>query len=186
MRLVDDRLAQYARILRAQAQPQPGDNMFEVAARQSAVLQLSLPIMRGFQTNVAPAGSAADPVQESCLLFDTVSKTGAVGLDSHNIGTFSPGLWHIEVEKAFHFTGTTNQATASLVQLVIGATVSLGTQNFSANLLRDKHYTGLHLHSRRDLWLPMLDAWQLNHVVFATVAGDALDDDVHIVARRFF
>lgn len=186
MRLVDDRLAQYARILRAQAQPQSGDNMFELGARQSAVLELAQPITRGFLTDAVTAGTLTDPLQESFALFDGVSRTGALGFNSRAIAIISPGLWHLSIEKVFHFTGTTNQAAASTLQLGIGVNAVLGTQAFSSNLFRDTHYNGVHFHENREVWLPMVDMWQLNHVVFATIAGDLLDDHIHIVARRFF
>jgi hypothetical protein len=185
VRIIDDRLAQYRRILvkNAQPDPAPGDNIIRVPPEMWGTLDLSQPLVRGGA--VVPLGTAVDPVADSFALSDNIGTNGVAGLDSHTILFASAGLWHMHVNLNSMFSGTTNTGGSDLVQLQGGINPQLGTPVFQPNIFNFRFITGHQLGYAADFWLPMLDAWNLTRLITARVAGDLFAGDLAIIGRRF-
>lgn len=183
MRITNDRLQQLARIPSQQLEHDPRDSIITFPPVVTGVMDLSDPIRRFLNTSAAAAGSSADPVQESVMLFDAVDLSGVQGLDTRNIAFFTAGLWHLQIAKRFSFTGTTNLAKTQLLQLT--TTADLGVVVATVPIDKQLFITGAGFSFVRDMWLPMLSAWTLVTVTTNTVAGDELHSMTSIVARRF-
>ncbi len=185
MKLVDDRLAQYRRILfkSAEPEPRPGDNVIHVPPEMWGTFDLSQPIVKGGA--VVPFGTAGDPIADSFAFNDNVSTTGVAGLDSHTVLFAAAGLWHIHLGVDGMFIGTSNAAGQSLLQLQGGISPLLGTPAFQSNIHYLSFLTGNQAHSAFDFWLPMLDNWNLVRIITARVAGDLFAENLSIIARRF-
>jgi len=187
MRIIDDRLAQYRRILvkSAQPDPAPGDNIIRVPPEILGTLDLSQPLVRGGSTAAGPLGTATDPVADSFSIMDPMATNGAAGLDSRGLVFASAGLWHLHIASDGMFIGTNNTAGQSLLQLQGGINPLLGTPAFQANLEYLHFLTGNIKHRASDFWLPMLDAWNLVRITTARVAGDLFVENYSVIGRRF-
>jgi hypothetical protein len=186
VRFVDDRLAQYRRILPKTAQPElPGDNLLHVPGSMSAVLELAQPTTQGFDTGAVAAGTLVEPLQQSCNMQDSVANIGVVALSQRDMAFFAAGLWHLRFVKQFAFTGTTNANNSSILQLALGLNGAFGVQAFTNVLSRHTHFSGRFSETLSEVWVGTLDTFKLRRVISATLAGDLLTDDVQVFARRF-
>jgi len=184
MRIVNDRLSQFARIAQLQAQPQVGDNLLHIPAVLTGVLDLSDPIRRGGSSVATQFGTVADPLQESCIFQDTIDDTGVVGLDSRTLAVFAPGLWHLNIQRRFSFNGTTNFGKDQRIR-IITLSADLGSIVFTTELDLVRFITGTVRDSQRDLWFPMLTVWSMTTLTQPTVAADELHSNTSVLARRF-
>jgi hypothetical protein len=182
VKLTDDRLAQFARVLRKSSSPQPGDNLLTIPGVLALIAELSTPITAASVS--LTMGTAADPKAESFIINDLVDKSGAQALDSHSLLFASAGLWHIHAHLSHVFSGTANLGASDLISMTTTGDV-LNAPFGPVNLSLYRRSVAQH-EWVRDFWLPMLDAWTLTSITAATVAGDELHRSLTIIARRFF
>ncbi len=186
MKFNDDRLQQFARVSGAQFAPNVHDTQLLVPPVLQPVVEVSQPIIRGGSSAAATFGSVADPVRDSILFGDAVDLSGVQGLDSRTLAVFSPGIWHVNINKSFNFTGTLNLVKFQVLQLVT-IVDPLGPIVFTAQLMKH-HYTTDSVVRQvvRELWFHFLVPWSLVSITQPTVALDELHSLTSVLARRFF
>jgi len=182
VRFVDDRLQQLARALFKQTQQEPRDSLLVCPPVFNPTVELTNPYL--FGSSVVPVGTATDPRAESTIFAEVVDKSGASGIDVHDMIFFSPGVWHLQLHHWESFTGTTNFAASQSLNLQV-LTQELGSVLFTMPVFTYRRRTGDNHEVVRELWLPMLGTWKLSRVLAAFVAADEYHAVDTVFARRF-